>query len=312
MSEVIGKLVPVILIIVLGIFLRRKQIISLEAINGLKQLITKVALPAVLFLSFSKSKIESAYVIIFAAVFVMCCMLYVIGMLFNKKVPRLFNEQFAPGFFTGFELGMVGIGLFTALWGIERLPVLMLIGLGHELFIWFVYVPLLEYRNSGTFNLKGTLQSFVLSPIIIAIVAGIAVNLLGLSEEMLQNSVGAGSIQTLTLLSQMTSPLILIVIGHSIVLKEVKVKKVISYITARVLCTGLIGIAALALIHIVVGEVHEMFNLAFFFFLMLPPPYILPLFIKDNKEEEEFFSQILVCFTLLSFVAYILLMFIQL
>ncbi|MDF2614984.1 MAG: Auxin Efflux Carrier [Clostridia bacterium] len=312
MFELIEKLLPVVLIIGLGIILRERQVISFSVVNGLKQLITKVALPSVLFLSFSKSKLETKYIVIFVLVFMMCCILYGVGTWINKYYRKGFGEKFAPGFFTGFELGMVGIGLFTALWGIEHLNVIMLMGLGHEIFIWFIYVPLLEYRNTGNFNIKDTIKSFAFSPIILAIIVGIAVNIAGIYDFISGGFLGKSVIQTLSLLSQLTSPLILIVIGYSMVIKEVQIKKVIQYILTRALSVGILGVITLFLIHTFIGKVDRLFDVAFYFFLMLPPPYILPLFIKDNKEEEELFSQMLVYYTLLSFAAYIGLMLISL
>ncbi len=310
--QLVEKLLPVVLIICLGIVLRKRRIINATVIDGLKQIITKVALPAVLFLSFSKSVLEIKYMIIFILVFIMCCALYTIGILMSKKFTAVFEERFAPGFFTGFELGMVGIGLFTALWGTEYLPIIMLIGLGHEIFIWFIYVPLLEYRNTGNFNIRATVRSFAMSPIIIAIILGIVINTTGTYKRIEDIFWMTSIIQTLTLLSQLTSPLILIVIGYSMVFKEVQIKKVIQYILIRAIAIGVFGAFTLFLIHTLVGRLDPLFNIAFIFFLMLPPPYILPLFIKDNQQELELFSQMLVYYTLLSFIGYVGLMLISL
>lgn len=308
MLNLIEKLLPVILIIFLGIFLREKKIIHLDAVEGLKQLITKAALPAVFFLSFSRLSLQMDYIMILPLVFLMCLVLYITGTWLQKLLPSALEENFSPGFFTGFELGMVGIGLFTALWGDASLPIIMLIGLGHEIFIWFIYVPLLEHKSSEGFKLWKTAKSFASSPIILAILLGILMNVTGIYEKFADVFWMSSIIHMLTMLSQLTTPLILIVIGYLMVFRSIQAKKVLQYVLLRGSCVGILGGGTLLLIHSYTAALDPMFNRAFIFFLMLPPPYILPLFIKNNKEEAELFSQMLVYYTLISFTGYILLM----
>ena len=43
---------------------------------------------------------------------------------------------------TGFEYGMLAISLFGAAYGLDKIGYIAIVDLGHEIFIWFVFLPL--------------------------------------------------------------------------------------------------------------------------------------------------------------------------
>ena len=304
MALMIGKLLPTVLIIIIGILLQKSKDMTADLVSGLKFIIINIGLPSVLFFAFLETKLEYKYIFLFVMVFLLCSALYGLGMFLR----RWLGYTFAPGFFTGFEFGMVGVALFTAVWGVEKLPIISLIGLGHEVFIWFVYVPLLEYTNSRQVNLGKTLASFIRSPIIIAIVLGILLNITGLSKVIDQTVLGQSIFDTIDTLSLLTVPLILLVIGHSLTFEQMDWKKSFYYIALRLGAILALGTLVYFLVVSLIGNIDPIFAKAFYGFLLLPPPYILPLFIKDNEEESKFFSNLIVLYTLVSFIGFIILM----
>lgn len=309
MSQLLEKLLPIMFIILLGVILRKSKVISQEVIVGIKNIILKIGLPAVLFSAFGKARIEGSYIYLFAIVFAMCIVLYAIGSVLHRFSPKLFDSSYTGGYFTGFEFGMVGIGLFTALWGVEKLPIILMIGFGHEIFIWFFYVPLLEFKKTGHMNIMKTLFSFIKSPIIISILSGMLVNVLKIYDGLDQYFVGRSLLNSLSLLSNIVSPLILIVIGYSMTLKAIPIKKAMGYIVGRWLIVAMVGGLALGLALFVLPDQDPFFIKAFIAFLILPPPFILPLFMKEKASvEEAFFSDLLIYHTLTSFVGFIVLM----
>ena len=70
--EAISRVLPVILLLILGASLNRLQFIRKETIQDLKRLVVNITLPAVLFLAFSQVTLESSYLIIVALVFFAC------------------------------------------------------------------------------------------------------------------------------------------------------------------------------------------------------------------------------------------------
>lgn len=311
MQLLLERLLPIFLIILAGILLRKTGILEQNAANGLKSIILKLGLPAVLFSSFAQTKMEQTYIIIFVVVFIMCIMLYGVGHLLGKVYPRTFDSS-TDAYFTGFEFGMVGIGLFTALWGVEKLPVILLIGFGHELFIWFVYVPLLEYKKTGKISIYRTIVTFLRSPIIIAILGGMLVNLLGLYPIIQGNLAGRGFLNALSMVAPIVSPLILVVIGHAMTFKAIPIKRAFFYVLGRWFNVTIIGGVALLLLLFLVPNRDPLFVKAFIAFLLLPPPYILPLFFKqEDVAKQSFYSELLIYHTLTSFAGFIVLMLVR-
>jgi len=304
MALLIAKLLPTVLIIFIGVLLQKVKDITADVILGFKFIIVNIALPCILFFAFVGTNLEYKYLFLVVIVFLLCLVLYGIGILFKRRLPY----QFTPGFFTGFEFGMVGIALFTAIWGVEKLPIITLIGLGHEVFIWFVYVPLLEYTNSKQVNILKTLGSFASSPIIIAIILGIILNTTGLFNLMNETILGKGIVDTLQTLSLLTVPLILLVIGHSLTFDQIDWKSSLHYALLRLGLVLVLGTGAYFIIVAIIGNIDEVFTKAFYGFILLPPPYILPLFIKDNETETRFFSNVIVLYTIISFFSFVVLM----
>ena len=311
MSELLQRLLPILFLILLGMSINKTQLLSNEVITGLKTIIIKIALPVILFRSFATMTLEVSYLILFVLIFVYCCLLYVIGEIANKVMPKIFSRSYTGGYFTGFEFGMIGVGLFGAIWGVDQLPVIMLIGFGHELFIWFFYVPLISSKGDGTFNLRSTLKDFIKTPTILGIIIGVCFNILNIYGPFGQTIIGSSLYATIDFLAPLTSPLILIVIGYAMNFGKINGKEATTYLLARWVMVLGIGVPMLWLIKGLIQNLDPIFDQAYYAFILLPAPYILPVFIK-KQEESDFFSQLLVYSTLTSFVGYIVLLWVSL
>lgn len=307
MSELLTKLLPILFIILIGITTKQTKLLNDEIIVGLKNIIIKIALPVILFRSFATMTLDVSYIILFVLIFAFCGLLYGIGTLLHRLLPKVFKYAFSGGYFTGFEFGMIGVGLFSAIWGLEKLPIIMLVGFGHELFIWFLYVPMITLKSKGNISITNTVKDFIRTPTIIGILLGILFNILSLYDLFGATLIGAAVYSTIDFLAPLTAPLILLIIGYSMTFKRLDVKQALIYISARWIVVLGIGIPLLLLIHALIGGIDPLFDQAYLAFILLPAPYILPLFIDDH-DESEFFSQLLVYSTITSFVGYILLL----
>jgi len=306
MQLLLAKILPILILILLGMAIRKIKLISDETVEGLKQLIIKVALPGVLFTAFATMKLEIAYILLFVLVFVFCFLLYGLGEIGHRFFPALFPSRYTSGFLTGFEFGMIGVGLFAAIWGLDKLPVIMLVGFGHELFIWFVYMPLISDKGTEKEKLSDVIKSFVKNPPIIGIAIGIVFNLLNLYKIVGDTVFGGSIYSTIAFLTPLTSPLILIVIGYSMTFGAVKIKEALVYIFTRWILVFSIGSFLLWIISSFIYGLDPLFTIAFYAFIILPPPYLLPL-LMDEKSEGEYFSQLLVYSTVISFIGYVIL-----
>ena len=203
---------------------------------------------------------------------------------------------------TGFEFGMMGAVFFGAAFGIENMAYIGIIALGHEFFIWFVYVTMLRRRSDvGQGGLAKPLVKLVTSPIIIAITVGVVFNLLGVKTFLESFSITQSLFQAMKYLAGLTIPLILLIIGYSIKFDFVMLKNAYPVILIRLLLVILSGIAIDFFLIKKLLHLDHLFSAALFTFIVLPPPFILPLYIR--KEESENIMHINGILLLYSFVS---------
>jgi len=304
MNDIMVRFIPLFLIIGLGALLRASGVLKRETVEGFKKIIITVALPSIFFLSFLTMQLQVSYIWLFISVFLFCLLLFGIGFALQKL--QLITIPLLPFFFTGFEFGMVGVALFAGIFGADQLHHVLLIGLGHEIFIWFVYAPLLESQNHSRISIAGILKSFIRSPIILAIVSALLLNIAGVYQLIEDNMVTRGVHETLSLLSQLTTPLILMAIGYQLKLEKTGIGPALKIIAVRLLIVGVLGFGFYLFVDAWIMPVGRMMQYAFISFFLLPPPFIIPVFLgKKLEKESAFLSSTLVIYTLITLVLFL-------
>ncbi len=308
MGDVTGTLVsvlPILLLIGVGMLLRVTGTLDDTGVETLKKLVVNVVLPAVLFNAFLAIDFQVEYIAIILIIPAVCVALLAWGHLARRMLPG--HLPVTPYLFTGFEFGMVGIALFTAAYGVDNVPVAGMVGLGHEFFIWFVYVTLLRRTMEGAISLRETLRSFAASPVIIAIAAGLLLNVAGLRPVLQGNPAGSALLQTLSYLAAIIVPLILIVVGYGTRLTRHGVIQAVPLVALRF---GVVLTLALLLNHFVIGGVlglPPIVEAAVFTLLILPPPFIVPIFLPTQRRDEIAYSNnVLSLHTVVSLAVFVL------
>ena len=297
--EIINRILPILLLLFLGYWLRRTHFLSEDLADGLKKIVVNIALPSVLFLSFLQVKLQPSYLVVFVVVFLLCVVMYGLGRLLKPRVAP--EHEYFPFLMTGFEYGMLGISLFGSAYGLASLPFIAVIGLGHEIFIWFVFLPLLLVKRDGIQQSSELVKSFFKSPVIIAILAGIAGSTLGLQVLLHEWPVTGGILSTLSFLANLTIPLILMVVGYGIKFNGEGIGESVRVVGIRL--GILLPLALFINVFLIRGLLHleRPFEMALFVLLLLPPPFIIPLFMrKDDIEEKRYVNNTLELYSLVS------------
>ncbi len=295
--------VPIVLLIVLGAVIRRLRIISDTGLAEIKALIVNVALPAVLFVAFLTIEFEGRYLGIFVFMPVLLFLLLGVGYAAGRLPgwPRP-----VPFLMTGFEFGMLGISLFGTAYGMQQVGVISVVGLPHELFIWFVFVTLLRLRYGVGGSIGETVRSFVTSPVIVAILAGTLLNLLGAGDWVTGALAPSAVIGALNMLGSIIGPLILIVIGYGTRLTRRGVVQAAPTVVLRFAIVVTVGLTVVpAVIEGMLG-LPRIFTHAVFTFLILPPPFIVPLYIPGDRSDDLAYSNnVLSLYTVFSIAAFL-------
>ncbi len=302
-SLVISKLIPVILIISIGWFLKRIKLIEEEGNIFLKKIIVNVGLPAVMFISFLRMSITSSLILIIPGIFILNVLLLFAGNLFS----RLIGGKYSPFLFTGFEYGMFAIAVFTAAYGTSAASYIAVIDLGHELFIWFIFVTILLSVSGKKQSTVQTIQSFIRSPIIIGILLGITGNIIHLEELINSEPVTMGIIKTIEMLMSLTAPLILISIGAGLSLTRKGLNFAIKVTAIR--------LPIVLILSFTIGKfvLKNLFGLPFgyeaalFTLFIAPPPFIIPIFMgKEDTDERGVINTTLTFYTIVSLILFVI------
>ena len=311
MNELIKRIIPVFLTILIGYFLRRKSVIGEGGVQTLKTLIVTLFLPSSMFFAFLKADLSAKYILLFGAVIAVCFILFLTGKFFKKV--SITDSIYSAEFFTGFEFGMVGIALFSAVFGTEALPVISIVGLGHEFFIWFVYLPLLKSHAPGAASgFRDILKSFAKSPVIIAILSAVILNKTGAASAIEGNFIGGGILTTLKWLSSVTVSVVLIVLGCSLRFDHLKLGASIKYTLLRLISVAAVSIPAYIAVTHLIPDLPPLFFYAWLTFFLLPPPYIIPIYVpEEHRSENIFLSNTIILYTLVSLCLFVVYLFIN-
>lgn len=280
MLSVIARVFPVIILIALGYGFRRTGFVDAGTVGGFKKLVVNFSLPALLFNAFSDTGFELRYFAIFVAVFAVCGVMLLFGTGLRRAL-RIENPYF-PAIFSGFETGMMGYSLFVAVFGPEDMYKLALVDLGQVTFVFFVLVSYLGRVGGKSGSIKSLALSFVTSPVILAICAGIAVGASGILGQLRTFAPTGTILDTLKLVSNLTVPLICIVIGYELHLDLRTLGLPLVAILLRlfilmILAFGLDRILIRGLLHLDRG-----FSVALYTMFLLPPPFVIPIFMPSG------------------------------
>jgi len=236
--------------------------------------------------------------------FLLCVVLLVIA----KRFYHRKGTRYIPFLFTGFEFGMLGISLFASAYGMDAIGPIAIIGIGHEFFIWFVYLTFLLKENEKATSAKSLLRSFFTSPVILAILSSVLLNLLGLRQSISNLFFSEGLFTSLEWLLNLTPPIILIIVGYEIHFSKKTMKESAKLVLMRILLILPFGLfISFFIVHKLLGLTLN-FQIALWTFLLLPPPFILPLYMPPGFDNEKsLINNTLFLNTIISIVLFIVL-----
>ena len=113
--EALGRVLPILLLVGLGVLLRRSGLIRASTVDDLRELILTLTLPATLFLAFLRAPLEPGYAVVIAGVFGAC----IAVLMTAPAVCRMVRVQAPTARFlmAGFEAGMLGYAIYGAVFG---------------------------------------------------------------------------------------------------------------------------------------------------------------------------------------------------
>jgi hypothetical protein len=304
--DALGRVLPVLLLFVLGAVLRRRAFLSEETVADLRRFVLAVTLPSALFLTFLRVSLELRYLPIVLIVFAACVVMLVVGPGLGRVAGV--RSPFAGPLMTGFEAGMLGYAIYGGVFGQDALYRFGIVDLGQVLFVFFVLATVLTRRATGvTPAVRDAVTAFVRTPVILAILAGVAGNAVGLGPTLESSPVSASVLRTLELLGATTTPLIAVVIGYSTRLRPGALGRPARTVAVRLAVWAPLGIAFDLLIVEGVLGLDRLFGAAVMTMAILPPPFVIPLYMRSRGEdaaERDYVADTLSLATVVTLVAF--------
>ncbi len=304
-TETILKILPLLITVVLGYVLFRKGFLKDNFLDGFKKIVVNVTLPAGLVTAFASIDFKAKYILVFAAVFIACLLMLLIGKAIGKLLK--IKSPYFPFLLTGFEAGMIGYALYGGIYGLDRLSEFGIADVGQVLFVFLVTVPLIIGMNkkgdSGFFS--QSMKIAVKSPVIWAILIGLILSISGINN--LAGSLTYDTVKDILNFIAVPTPfLISLVIGSGLKFSFSKMKTE----TFTALLKVVLSVCFAFIILFVVLkplELVDYISIPLFSMFVLPGPFVIPVFMDaSNKEEVGFVSNTLSIGTLLGLAGFLI------
>lgn len=283
--EAFSKVLPVLLLFALGAYFRRASFLQPSTIQELKKLIVNVTLPAVLFLAFAAVTLEPRHLAVAALVFALCTLALLAGRLLHGAAGT--RSAYLPPLLTGFEAGMMGYAIFTAVYGAENVFNFAVVDLGQVIFVFFVLVPIVQRLGSGAAPFSQTVRGFLTTPVILSIAGGIVFNRLEIMPALTAFPLTNALFDALQLLAAVTTPLIGIVIGYEVNLQRGGLRAPMRTTAVRLVIWFVAGLLLNALVVDRLFSGDRTLQAAVMTMFVLPPPFVIPLFMRNASVEDQ-------------------------
>ena len=285
--------------LMIGIFCRRSGMISREGIGALKNVVVNITLPAVLLNAFATTSYTFMDVVVPLLMFSVCFIAWALGKAAGKALRM--PSRFVPFMTTGFEAGMLGYALFNMLYGTGRTAEFARIDLGQVLFVFTLYKVLLAMDGNEKADSGQLIREMALSPIIIAIVAGVLLGTTGLYRAMIPSGVSSVLDACTSFVAAPTSAIILLTIGYDLVLDDIPWIQTAKVVALRLVIMLLLRMALVALLSVLWP--HANLTAAINVMFILPPPFVLPVF-ADDADQRTYVSSALSVSTLVAIAGF--------
>ena len=191
---------------------------------------------------------------------------------------------------------MMGYSLYTLLFGAENLSVMAVAALGGDVFVFTLYMAMLKGRDG--MPPKQIARETLLSPIFLAILAGVLLGATGLWSAMSGHFIGSAVAAVGDFLSGPTACAILFVVGYNIEFSRDSLRDAVRSSGVRlVFCAAFCALCVLFLTWTV--GMTDLLRWALILLFTLPGPYVLPVFAR-SEADARYASSCLSLYTLLS------------
>ena len=302
-TEILSKVLPVLVMIALGRLCETKQIINDEQHAGLKAIVGDILLPVVLFQAFFTADYGKRMLLVFVLVFVGYGAALAAGYVLRRFVKPY--GRFMPLLMTGAEGGMLGYALYALLCGADQTKTYAMVDIGQTVFAYTVFLTALKAAGGEKMTPNFIVKNIVTNKACIGMLSGIVLGALGVYRAIDGTAAGEVVSSLLSFITAPTSALILIIMGYQLHVSKQLLRPVLTTMGLRL---GVLAVVCAAVSGILFAVIpfDKGLLLALMLQYSLPAPFIIPLF-ADMGDDAEYVSTTLSLGTVLAVLLFFLL-----
>lgn len=302
-TEILSKVLPVLVMIALGRLCETKQIINDEQHAGLKAIVGDILLPVVLFQAFFTADYGKRMLLVFVLVFVGYGAALAAGYALRRFVKPY--DRFMPLLMTSAEGGMLGYALYALLCGADQTKTYAMVDIGQTVFAYTVFLTVLKAAGGEKMTPKFIMKNIVTNKGCIGMLSGIVLGALGVYRAIDGTAAGEIVSSLLSFITAPTSALILIIMGYQLHVSRQLLRPVLTTMGLRL---GVLAVVCAAVSGILFAVIpfDKGLLLALMLQYSLPAPFIIPLF-ADLGDDAEYVSTTLSLGTVLAVLLFFLL-----
>ena len=300
-ASVIRILLPIMTAFVCGMICRRLHILDASGCQTLKNLVSYIMLPTVLFNAFlfADYTVQSLSVII--VVFVALTAEFALGFVLRRFVPGRGGAM--PFLFATMECGSIGYPLIAMLFGQQGTSDMAIIDVGHTVFLFLLVVPVLKITEGESPKLKDVARQALTSPAFDAMLIGIALGLLGVDEWLRAHTAGYDIYDAvIDYITAPTGVLVLLTLGHDAALDKSLMKPVAMTAVGRLLVMWAFCGVSIAVISLF-GAIPKSMLVALMLAFSLPASFVIPVTGKFEGQRDYVSATMSLC-TLLTLASF--------
>ena len=302
-TEILSKVLPVLVMIALGRLCETKQIINDEQHAGLKAIVSDILLPVVLFQAFFTADYGKRMLLVFVLVFVGYGAALAAGYVLRRFVKPY--GRFMPLLMTSAEGGMLGYALYALLCGADQTKTYAMVDIGQTVFGYTVFLTALKAAGGEKMTPKFIVKNIVTNKACIGMLSGIVLGALGVYRAIDGTASGEIVSSLLSFITAPTSALILIIMGYQLHVSKQLLRPVLTTMGLRL---GVLAVVCAAVSGILFAVIpfDKGLLLALMLQYTLPAPFIIPLY-ADLGDDAEYVSTTLSLGTVLAVLLFFLL-----
>lgn len=302
-TEILSKVLPVLVMIALGRLCETKQIINDEQHAGLKAIVGDILLPVVLFQAFFTADYGKRMLLVFVLVFVGYGAALAAGYVLRRFVKPY--GRFMPLLMTSAEGGMLGYALYALLCGADQTKTYAMVDIGQTVFAYTVFLTALKAAGGEKMTPNFIVKNIVTNKACIGMLSGIVLGALGVYRAIDGTAAGEIVSSLLSFITAPTSALILIIMGYQLHVSRQLLRPVLTTMGLRL---GVLAVVCAVVSGILFAVIpfDKGLLLALMLQYTLPAPFIIPLY-ADLGDDAEYVSTTLSLGTVLAVLLFFLL-----